>query len=608
MRIVTVFVFMLAVTVGCGKPVDDSHLGKITVTPNSPARIYESGTQQVQFTAVGTYYENPYETQYGPDVICVDEYGNPVSCYEVTGTKDITHSVAWSSSNTSVATIDASGLAKLVSPGTTTITASSDDVSGNTTLEVVSYIDSITLTPQNLGVIIGAAKQFTATGKRNGYTTQYSITNVVTWSSSNTAVATINSTGLATAVSAGITTISATLWGGILGNTTLSVTEMPVSNSSIRLPKTGQMTCSDSAGNVVPCGGTGQDGDLQKGIAWPNPRFTDNSNGTVTDNLTGLIWLKDANCFGNQAWSFALIDAYNLASGQCGLTDGSQAGDWRLPNINELESLVDSSRYDPALPAGHLFTNVQSGEYSDSYWSATTNTQSISNLTAWDVNMYDGFAYYGPKDDDGYLWPVRAGPSGSLSNSVILLPKTGQTICFDTSGDVITCPGTGQDGDLQKGVAWPNPRFIDMGDETIADSLTGLQWLEDANCIKTKYPSIDNDICSTRYCSELIGDGMVTWQHGLDFVKGINDGLYSNCGAGKTDWRLPNRKELRSLVDYSEYVPLFSNVQGSYYWTSTTVAGSAARAWPLNMYNGHEARSISSKTHRNYVWPVRAGQ
>ena len=50
-------------------------------------------------------------------------------------------------------------------------------------------------------------------------------------------------------------------------------------------------------------------------MAWPNPRFTDNSDGTVTDNLTGLIWLKDANCFGDRTWISALSDANGLASG-----------------------------------------------------------------------------------------------------------------------------------------------------------------------------------------------------------------------------------------------------------------------------------------------------
>jgi hypothetical protein len=124
-------------------------------------------------------------------------------------------------------------------------------------------------------------------------------------------------------------------------------------------------------GGLVPVTKTGQttsyaagdDGDLEKGVAWPDPRFTDHGDGTVTDNLTGLIWLKNANCFGRRTWNQALSECNNLANGSCGLTDGSSAGDWRLPNVRELQSLVDYSRYDPALPAGHPFSNVQSTYY-----------------------------------------------------------------------------------------------------------------------------------------------------------------------------------------------------------------------------------------------------
>ena len=65
------------------------------------------------------------------------------------------------------------------------------------------------------------------------------------------------------------------------------------------MPKTGQTTCY----------ATGDDGDLEKGVAWPNPRFTDNGNGTVTDNLTGLIWLKNANCAVRQKLGNALTAA-----------------------------------------------------------------------------------------------------------------------------------------------------------------------------------------------------------------------------------------------------------------------------------------------------------
>ena len=77
------------------------------------------------------------------------------------------------------------------------------------------------------------------------------------------------------------------------------------------------------------------------GVPWPDPRFTDNGDGTVTDNLTGLIWLKYANCFGETNWHDALDASNNLTNGQCGLSDGSNLGDWRLPNEGELGSLID---------------------------------------------------------------------------------------------------------------------------------------------------------------------------------------------------------------------------------------------------------------------------
>jgi hypothetical protein len=85
----------------------------------------------------------------------------------------------------------------------------------------------------------------------------------------------------------------------------------------VDLPHTGQTTCYDEGGDVIACPGTGHDGDVQAGVAWPFPRFTDNGNGTVTDHLTGLIWLKNADCFGQRTWSQALSDCNNLASGSC---------------------------------------------------------------------------------------------------------------------------------------------------------------------------------------------------------------------------------------------------------------------------------------------------
>jgi len=174
--------------------------------------------------------------------------------------------------------------------------------------------------------------------------------------------------------------------------------------------KTGQTTCYDTTGTVISCTHTGQDGDLQKGVTWPNPRFNDRGNGTVVDNLTGLTWLKDANCFGTRTWSNALSDSNGLADGSCGLTDGSNAGDWRLPNRFELESLLNLEYFNPAIPntagtgqwsMGDAFTNV----HSYYYWSSTANA-SISGY-AWGVFMDAGSVVSGGNTADGYVWPVR---------------------------------------------------------------------------------------------------------------------------------------------------------------------------------------------------------
>lgn len=154
---------------------------------------------------------------------------------------------------------------------------------------------------------------------------------------------------------------------------------------------------------------TGDDGDLKKGVAWPNPRFTDNLNGTVTDNLTGLIWLKQANynsttgSTGTATWGEALSFANDLSDGECGLSDFSVDGDWRLPNVKELQSLIDYGNYNPCLPTGHLFSGVQSYYY----WSSTTHADGPG--AAWYVGLGHGGVNTTHKGHHHYVWPVRGG-------------------------------------------------------------------------------------------------------------------------------------------------------------------------------------------------------
>ncbi len=170
-------------------------------------------------------------------------------------------------------------------------------------------------------------------------------------------------------------------WGPQTG----TLTETGVPGVTAGTPQTGQTTTYTD----------GDDGDLQHGVAWPDPRFTDHGDGTVTDELTGLMWTRNANLGGRKTW--------NAAIAYCNSLNHGGYSDWRLPNIQELQSLVDYGHYNPALPSGHPFTGV----VSSSYWSGTTFAS--QTFYAWVVPFFYGFVGYLDKTYDFHVWPVRAG-------------------------------------------------------------------------------------------------------------------------------------------------------------------------------------------------------
>jgi uncharacterized protein YjdB len=174
--------------------VSSATLSSLSLSPSNP-NLPAGFTQQ--FTAMGIYSDGT--------------------------SSDLTGQVTWSSSAPSVATINGSGLATALAAGTATITATSGAISGSTTLTVTSAtLSSIVITPANPSVPGGSTQQFTATGTFSDGTT-HDITAQVTWSSSNTTAAVVNSNGLATALTVGITTIAATS-GTISVDTILTVT------------------------------------------------------------------------------------------------------------------------------------------------------------------------------------------------------------------------------------------------------------------------------------------------------------------------------------------------------------------------------------------------
>jgi hypothetical protein len=121
-------------------------------------------------------------------------------------------------------------------------------------------------------------------------------------------------------------------------------------------------------------------------------RFTDNGNGTVTHNLTKLMWQKE-NDNTKRNWDDAITYCEGLSLGGY--------DDWRLPNIEELKSIIDE-RNNPAINTTS-FPNTKPSYY----WSSTTNAYGTTD--AWFVNFYGGSVYYYGKSGNGYVRCVRAG-------------------------------------------------------------------------------------------------------------------------------------------------------------------------------------------------------
>jgi len=127
--------------------------------------------------------------------------------------------------------------------------------------------------------------------------------------------------------------------------------------------------------------------------------------------------MKDANCFGVRPWDAgvsgegATWDCFYLEDGDCGLTDGSTVGQWRLPNVKEILSLIAYGYANPPIPntagtaqwtEGDPFINVMGFDY---YWTSTASYTS----TTWALRVYmgGGLTSTAKITEEFYLWPVR---------------------------------------------------------------------------------------------------------------------------------------------------------------------------------------------------------
>lgn len=305
---------------------------------------------------------------------------------------------------------------------------------------------------------------------------------------------------------------------------------------------TGQVRCYDDRQEIeFPRQGQaffGQDAHYQGNI----PSYKNNEDGTVSDLVTGLMWTSDPG--EKQTLSDALSDVKRCQT--------AGYNDWRVPTIKELYSLIQFTGTDPdpmtkdtSMQKPFIDTQYFKFQYGDlskgeriidsQYGSCTkyVSTTMGNSATMFGVNFGDGrikgYPIVDPRSQSGkrfYFIYVRSNP------------QYGQN------------------------------QFKDNGDGTITDAATGLTWMQmDSGYLKGGEK----------------GDGRLNWSEALEWAEDLSY-------AGKSDWRLPNAKELQSIVDYTRSPktsqspainPIFKvsqvkdeggGVNYPFYWSSSTHA------------------------------------
>lgn len=252
-----------------------------------------------------------------------------------------------------------------------------------------------------------------------------------------------------------------------------------------------------------------------------------NADGTVYDPKTGLTWMR---CAMGQTWtgstcsSTAATYTWDQAMALTNTVTFAGKGDWRLPNIRELLTIVDRSIHAPAIDSA-VFPNTASSYF----WSSSP--VAILSDYAWFVDFNYG-------DTNGY---------SKTSTNYVRLVRSGQSL-----------------GLLD--LARPNTDYVDHGDGTTTHTPTGLMW---QRCAVGQ--TWTGSTCSGT-------ESTFTW----DAAR-----LLTNSFAGKTDWRMPSVEELESLSDYRKFGPaintsLFPGTPNSdYFWSSSPNAFNSSAAWAV---------------------------
>ncbi|MBK6998574.1 MAG: DUF1566 domain-containing protein [Rhodoferax sp.] len=279
-----------------------------------------------------------------------------------------------------------------------------------------------------------------------------------------------------------------------------------------------------------------------------------NADGTVTDLKTGLTWMR---CSMGQVWNgstclgTAATYTFDQANALTGTTTFANQSDWRMPNIRELQSIVDRSVYGLAIDSV-VFPNTP-GSF---FWSGSPVASSSDY--AWYVYFYDGYAGYN----------LRSG------SSAVRLVRGGQSFA------------------PLLGIARPTSDYVNHGNGTVTHTPTNLTW--------KRCPELQTWTGST--CSGMVGT------YTFDQANALTG---TTTFAGQNDWRLPTEDELSSLVDYSTHGPainssLFQATPDSYFWSGSPYANNSGNAWYVYFGNGYA--TYNGRTDNFAARLVRGGQ
>lgn len=319
------------------------------------------------------------------------------------------------------------------------------------------------------------------------------------------------------------------------------------SGADFTLADTNQELCYDTNQQITCPSATQEFYGQDAQYTGNGPRYTDNGDGTITDNITGLMWQQDPG------------DKMYYTDALWGSDDFTLAGysDWRLPTIKELYSLIVFSGEDPSGYEGNdtsglvpfIDTDYFEFEYGDTNsGERIIDAQFVSSTEYMSTTMNGNDTVFGVNFADG-----RIKGYGQNKEFFVLYVR----------------------GDNYYG----ENDFLDNDNETITDNATGLMWMQ----VDSGDDSVSNQLSSFTNV-----DGSLNWSEALEFCENLEFASYTN-------WRLPNAKELQSIVDYTRSPdtkdsaaidPLFTvttitdeagNANYPFYWTSTTHADSSGR-------------------------------